>query len=76
LGAFPDVKFDLTDIVIGPQGVIEIARLSGTHSGPWAGRKPTGQQLSFRIVIHFPWNPSASKFAGENIYFDSSQLPG
>src|SRR5690348_16600879 len=24
LGALPDVKFDLTDIVIGPQGVIEV----------------------------------------------------
>src|SRR5688500_10074243 len=25
LGAFPDVRFDLIDIVIGPQGVIEVA---------------------------------------------------
>ena len=25
LSAFPDVKFDLRDIVIGPQGVIEVA---------------------------------------------------
>ena len=31
LGAFPDVKFNLTDIVIGPQGVIEVADLLGTH---------------------------------------------
>lgn len=74
LGAFPDVKFDLTDIVIGPQGVIEIARLTGTHTGPWAGREPTGQQLSFPIVIHFPWDPTAGKFAGENILFDTGQL--
>ena len=27
LGAFPDVKFDLQDIVIVPQGVIEITRV-------------------------------------------------
>ena len=29
LGAFPDVRFDLKDIVIGPQGVCEEARLTG-----------------------------------------------
>src|SRR5689334_21389369 len=40
LGAFPDVKFDLTDIVIGPQGVIEVAELTGTQKGLWAGQEP------------------------------------
>ena len=34
LGAFPDVKFDLTEIVIGPQGVFEVAQMTGTHLGP------------------------------------------
>src|SRR6058998_789848 len=34
LGAFPDVKFHLTDIVIGPQGVFEAAEMVGTHLGP------------------------------------------
>jgi predicted ester cyclase len=76
LGAFPDVHFDLIHIVIGPQGVIEIVQLTGTHNGPWAGRRPTGQRLSFPIVIHFPWDPASGKFAGENILFDRSQLPG
>src|SRR2546421_10376115 len=38
LSAFPDVKFDLQDIVIGPQGVIEITRMTGTQRGPWAGQ--------------------------------------
>ena len=33
LGAFPDVHFALTDIVIGPQGVIEVADMTGTHRG-------------------------------------------
>src|SRR5688500_14099161 len=41
LGAFPDVKFNLQDIVIGPQGVIEVAEMTGTHQGPWAGLAPT-----------------------------------
>ena len=35
--AFPDNRFELTDIVVGPQGVFEAARLTGTNLGPWAG---------------------------------------
>ncbi len=31
LSAFPDITFDLTDIVIGPQGVCEEADVTGTH---------------------------------------------
>ena len=68
LGAFPDVKFDLRDIVIGPQGVIEVADMTGTHRGEWGGLAPTGQPVRLQIVIHFPWNPAAGKFAGEDIY--------
>ncbi len=71
LGAFPDVKFDLQDIVIGPQGVIEITRMTGTHRGTWAGQASTGRQINTLIVIHFPWDPAVGKFAGERIYYDS-----
>ena len=70
LGAFPDVRFDLQDIVIGPQGVIEITRMTGTHKGEWAGQPPTSQHISTLIVIHFPWDPLAGKLAGERIYYD------
>ena len=76
LGAFPDVKFNLTDIVIGPQGVFEVADVTGTHRGPWSGFAPTGKPVRFYVVIHFPWNPAAGKFAGEKIYFDRSILTG
>lgn len=74
LGAFPDVTFDLTDIVIGPQGVIEVATLTGTHQGVWAGIEATGRRVRFPVIIHFPWNPQARKFAGEKIYFDRAGL--
>jgi predicted ester cyclase len=70
LGAFPDVKFDLQDIVIGPQGVIEVTRMTGTHRGAWAGQEPTGRQVNTLVVIHFPWDPAAGKFAGERIHYD------
>ncbi len=76
LGAFPDVHFDLTDIVIGPQGVIEVATMTGTHQGEWAGLAPTGQPVRLQIIIHFPWDPASQKFAGENVYFDRAALAG
>lgn len=74
LGAFPDVKFDLVDIVIGPQGVMEVAEMTGTHQGPWAGIDPSGKPVRLLILIHFPWDPEAAKFAGEKVYFDRSAL--
>ena len=70
LGAFPDVHFDLTDIVIGPQGVFEVADMTGTQLGPWAGVAATGKPVRYPVLIYFPWNPAAQKFDGEKIYYD------
>ncbi len=75
LGAFPDVHFDLTDIVIGPQGVIEVATMTGTHRGEWAGIQPSGERVEMTIVIHFPWDPAARLFAGERIHLDRGAFP-
>lgn len=74
LGAFPDVAFDLADIVIGPQGVIEVATMTATHRGDWAGQPATGRPVRMTIIIHFPWDPRAGLFAGERVYFDRAQL--
>ena len=74
LTAFPNVRFDLLDIVIGPQGVIEVTQMTGTHRGVWAELEPTRKKVSVPIVIHFPWNAAASKFAGEKIYFDTAEF--
>jgi predicted ester cyclase len=76
LGAFPDVHFDLTDIVIGPQGVIEVATMTGTHRGEWAGRAPSGEHVELTVVIHFPWDPATRLFAGEKIHLDRAAIPG
>src|SRR5918995_6447450 len=42
LTAFPDIKFDLTNIVIGPQGVCEEAQVTATHEAEWLGQPPPG----------------------------------
>ena len=70
LTAFPDIHFDLTDIVIGPQGVCEEARVTGTHKGRWLDAEPTGELLQWRVVIFFPWDREARRFRGEKGYTD------
>jgi steroid delta-isomerase-like uncharacterized protein len=74
LTAFPDIHFDLTDIVIGPQGVCEEARVTGTHKAPWVGNPPTGEHLQWRVVIFFPWDPERRLFKGEKVYVDADFL--
>jgi ketosteroid isomerase-like protein len=77
LAAFPDVRFELTDIVIGPQGVCEAARVSGTHQADWLDWRATGKPVAFQVVIFFPWDEPRGLFQGERVYlvgeFDSSR---
>lgn len=68
LGAFPDIDFELQQIVIGPQGVCEEARVTGTHKGKWLSYAPTGTKVEFRVVIFFPWDARAKKFEGERVF--------
>lgn len=70
LGAFPDVDFALTNIVIGPQGVCEEARLTGTMENDWLEFDATGERVDFTVVIFFPWDPDAELFTGERVHFD------
>ena len=55
--AFPDNAFALSEIVVGPQGVFEAARLTGTNLGPWAGAPPSGLAVDLEVLILFPWDP-------------------
>jgi predicted ester cyclase len=70
LGAFPEVRFELRDIVIGPQGVCEEARLTGTHERDWLEYAATGRRIDFQVVIFFPWDPALALFRGERVHFD------
>ena len=69
-GAFPDNAFALSEIVIGPQGAFEVATLTGTNLGPWAGVAPSGLAVSLEVLILFPWDPATQRFSGERIWFD------
>ena len=70
LGAFPDIHFDLQNIVIGPQGVFEEAFVTGTYQSQWLDMpSPDGQRLEFAVTILFPWDPKRKLFSGERVYF-------
>jgi predicted ester cyclase len=68
LGAFPDIDFQLTNIVVGPQGVCEEADVTGTHEQDWVGYTATGKRVEFGVVIYFPWDPQACLFTGERVH--------
>jgi predicted ester cyclase len=75
LTAFPDIRFDLTDIVIGPQGVCEEARVSASHEASWLGAEPTGERLEWSVVIWFPWDAEQRLFRGEKVYVAGIEVP-
>jgi predicted ester cyclase len=75
LTAFPDIRFDLTDIVIGPQGVYEEADVTATHVAPWLGVAPTGERLTWSVVIRFPWDADRRLFRGERVHVRGIDVP-
>ena len=70
LTAFPDIVFELQNIVIGPQGVVEEAIVTGTHGAKWLDNEPTGETMTWRNAIFFPWDRKARLFKGERVYTD------
>lgn len=70
LTAFPDIHFDLQNIVIGPQGVFEEAFVTGTYQSQWLDMpSPNGQRVEFAVTILFPWEPVTRLFSGERVYY-------
>jgi predicted ester cyclase len=76
LSAFPDIQFDLTDIVIGPQGVFEEADVTGTHETQWLDVPPSGERLAWKVAIFFPWDSQRRLFRGEKVYTAGLPLSG
>jgi len=70
LGAFPDIDFRLMQIYIGPQGVVEEAKVKATHEKDWLVLPATGKEVEFETAIFFPWDSKAKRFKGERVYFN------
>lgn len=65
---FPDAKFDLINVFISENGVVEESVLTGTHHGPWMGIPATGAHLTLPLTIVFPMHDG--EILGERLYFD------
>jgi predicted ester cyclase len=75
LSAFPDIDFQLTAIVIGPQGVCEEADVTATHEREWLAVPPSGEHLAWKVTIFFPWDRERRLFGGERVYTAGLPLP-
>lgn len=71
LTAFPDIHFDLENIIIGPQGVFELANVTATFREKWLEHPPTNESIEFKVNIIFPWDRELKKFKGEIVYIDT-----
>jgi ketosteroid isomerase-like protein len=70
LTAFPDIHFDLQQVVIGPQGVFEEAHVTGTYQVQWLDMPaPGGRPIEFTVLILFPWDPQHKLFTGERVFY-------
>ena len=70
--AMPDVTFDLVNVYIGENGVVEESVLVGTHTGPLFGLAATGRPVRLPLTIVFPIQ--AGQILGERLYFDLDSL--
>ncbi len=75
LSAFPDIHFELRNIVIGPQGVCEEAHVTGTHIEDWLIYPASGQRVEFDVFILFPWDEAQQLFSGERIQAFNFSIP-
>ena len=75
LGGFPDIDFQLTNIVIGAQGVCEEADVVATHEAEWLGVRPSRLRLSWKVAIFFPWDSAHRLFRGGRVYTAGLPLP-
>lgn len=70
--AMPDVTFELADVFIAENGVVEESVLVGRHTGSLFGLPATGRPVRLPLTIVFPIR--AGQILGERLYFDLDGL--
>ncbi len=68
LAAFSGMQWVPQTVVIGPQGILDVADMTATLEAPFGGIENVGEQVRLEWVIYFPWNPDQKKFEGETFY--------
>lgn len=66
--AFEGMQWVPQAMVIGPQGVLDIANMSGVLVRDFAGMKATNAPVHLQWVISVPWVPEKQQFSGEKIF--------
>jgi len=67
--ACPEPAFELVEICVGPQGVFGVANMTGRMEAPFAGFDQVGQDVKWRIINMFQWDPDEEKIFGERIHY-------
>jgi steroid delta-isomerase-like uncharacterized protein len=68
----PDADFELVSVTVDEHMVVEESVFKGTHTGPLFELPPSGNFITFPLIIMFPVD--GDKFAGERMYFDMQTL--
>ena len=68
ISAFSGMQWVPQTVVIGPQGILDVADMTATQETPFGGVERVGEEVRLEWVIYFPWNPDQQKFEGETIY--------
>ena len=51
LSGFPDLRFDVEQIIAGDGEVVTRSVMHGTHTGDWHGVAATGRRIGIRMVV-------------------------
>ena len=51
LVGFPDLRFDVEQMLAEDDYVVSRCVMDGTHSGSWFGISPTGKRVSIRMIV-------------------------
>jgi predicted ester cyclase len=51
LAGFPDLRFDIEEIVAEVDQVVSRSVMHGIHMGTWLGLAPTGNEVSIRMYV-------------------------
>jgi len=72
LMSFPDLRFNIEQMIAEPDRVVSQLVMEGTHQGTWMGISPTGKRLHIRMItIHRVAN---SKIAEDWVLVESLGL--
>ena len=66
--SFEGMKWEPQALVIGPQGVLDVADMTAKLVKPFAGLDGVGEEVSTEWVVYFPWDHEQRKFRGETIF--------